>query len=181
MPFLLFLAIFMAGLTGQQQAAHAEEKAVAAKEENVFKGKVLGVSKKAKTISIDVKGKTELVKFDDATEGMAFAIKDEGAVINFRVEGNNKIATVIKQKLATLPEGVTEIQLEEFVALMAKGPEAGNFFLVDSRPGPRYHEGHIPSAVSIPVPKLKESGAANFPADLMTKDTVIIFYCGGVT
>lgn len=182
-PFLFFFALLLSGPTLEVAPCHAEGDAASApkQDENVYKGKVIGVSNKAKTISIESDGKTQMVKFDDNTEGMDYAKTGEAAIIKFEMRGKDKVATVIKPKLAKLPEGVAEMQVDELVKLVALGPEKGNYFLVDSRPGPRYDEGHIPSAVSIPVPKLEETKDALFPGDAKIKETLLIFYCGGPT
>lgn len=166
----------MAVPQGNQPAAVVKQEVK--KEENVYQGKVVGVSKKAKTISVQVGDKTQMVKFNDATNGMEFAQKGEAAIIKYAMIGNDKVATVIKPKLAKLPEGVTEIQPDDLAKLVAMGPK-GQYFLVDSRPAGRYHEGHIPTAVSIPVPKLQETKTALLPKN--KKDIQLIFYCGGVT
>jgi len=145
-------------------------------------GKVSGVSKKAKSISIVVgkgdKAKTMMVKFDDNTKGMEFAKKGEAAIIEYVQRDTDKYATIIKPKLAKLPEGVTEIQPAEVAALVDVGPEKGAYLLVDSRPAKRYADGHLPTAISIPVEKLKEEGETLLPKD---KDQLIVFHCGGPT
>ena len=104
--------------------------------------------------------------------------KGKAAIIAFKLVDGDKVAQAIKPKLAKLPEGVGEMQPEELARLVAMGPETGKYFLVDSRPGKRYDAGHVPTAVSIPVPKLEERKAALLPED---KDIQLIFYCGGVT
>ena len=153
----------------------------AAKDANVYKGKVLGVSKKAKTISISVgsgkKAKTMMVKFDDATTGVEHATKGHAAIIKFKKVGADKIATVIKPKMAKLPKGTMEMQPGELAVLIAKG-DTDSYFLVDARPGKRFAEGSIPTAVSIPVPMMKKAGAKLLPAD---KNKLLVFFCGGVT
>ena len=155
--------------------------AQAAKQENVYKGKVVGVSKKAKTISITVgsgkKAKTMMVKFNDATNGIEHATKGHAAIIEFKIVGVEKIATVIKPKMAKLPKGTVEMAPGELAALIAKS-DTDSYLLVDARPGKRFAEGTIPTAVSIPVPKMKEAGAKLLPAD---KNKMLIFFCGGVT
>ena len=184
---LLAMTLFASGpIIGKAFAADGKATAgtaeVAKKAENVFKGKIKGVSKKAKSISIEVgkgdKAKVMMVKFTDKTIGMEFAKKGEAAIIAYDVTGNDKVATVIKPKLAKLPKGVTEAQPEDVMKLVAMGPEKGKYFLVDSRPAKRYAQGHVASAVSIPVEKLKKEGANILPAD---KDFHLIFYCGGPT
>lgn len=182
-PVALMLALIMSGCAEQQSGSMAEKEAkpaVAAKQDsNVYKGSVAGRSNKAKTISITVgKGdsaKTMMVRFDDQTEGIEFAKKGEAAIINWEQRGDEKFATVIKPKLAKLPEGVTEIKVDELYQLLE---DNAPMMLVDARPEMRYSQGHIPTAVSIPVPFLKEQKAKVLPED---KDKLLIFYCGGYT
>ena len=155
--------------------------AQATKQADVYKGKVVGVSKKAKTIAIAVgsgdKAKTMMVKFDDATKGVEHAVKGHAAIIEFKTVGVDKIATVIKAKMAKLPKGTVEMQPGELAALIAKG-DTDSYFLVDARPGKRFAEGSIPTAVSISVPTMKKEGAKLLPAD---KNKMLVFFCGGVT
>lgn len=186
-PFMVCASFFVSGCqqTGQSAATDQAMQAVSVvkAEENVYKGKVAGVSNKAKTISITVgKGdaaKTMMVKFNDQTKGMEHAAKGEAAIIKYEVIGTDKIAVEVKPKLAKLPEGTTEVDTEYLANLVSQGTEKGNYFLVDSRPGSRFHEGTIPTSVSIPVPKIKGEGAlAVLPKD---KNIQLVFYCGGPT
>jgi len=149
--------------------------------DNVVKGQVLGKSNKAKTISIKDGDATVMIKFDDNTKGLEHATKGHAAIVRYEMLGEDKVATEIKPKLAKLPDGVKEMSVEELAALVAKGPAKGNYFLVDSRPGKRFDAGHIPTAVSIPVKKLEETGSANLPGDAKIKNTLLVFYCGGPT
>jgi len=116
-----------------------------------------------------------MLKFDDKTKGVENAVKGHAAIITFEMRGSTKYATEVKPKLAKLPEGVTEIKTEELQDLMDKH---ANMFLVDSRPESRYGQSHLPGAVSIPVPLLKEKQAAALPID---KNKLLVFYCGGPT
>lgn len=167
-----------AWFAGNTYAAAAQQDAAQA---NVYKGKVVGISKKAKTISIVVgsgkKAKTMMVKFDDATKGVEHVKKGHASIIQFKTVGADKVATVIKPKLAKLPAGTVEMQPDALAALINKG-DADSYFLADSRPGKRYDEGTIPTAVSIPVARMKKEGAKLLPAD---KNKMLIFFCGGVT
>ena len=181
-PVAVMLAFLVTGCT---QSTSTTAKAPAPKasaqkaDPQVYKGSVVGKSNKAKTISITVgKGdsaKTMMVRFDDQTKGLEFAKKGEAAIINWEQRGDEKFATVIKPKLAKLPEGVTEIKADELYQLMEDNVP---MLLVDARPEMRYNQGHIPTAVSIPVPRLKEQKAKVLPED---KDKLLIFYCGGYT
>ncbi|MBT8328504.1 MAG: rhodanese-like domain-containing protein [Desulfofustis sp.] len=182
-PVALMLALIMSGCAQQQGATTASQEAKPAvaekKDPFVLKGPVVGRSNKAKTISITVgsgaAAKTMMVRFDDQTEGIEYAKKGEAAIIRWEQRGEDKFATVIKPKLAKLPEGVTEINVDELYQLLE---DQVPMTLVDARPELRYNQGHLPTAVSIPVPKLKEKKAEVLPQD---KDKLLVFYCGGYT
>ncbi len=147
-------------------------------QENSVAGQVVGVSRLAKTIQVEVGDKVEMVKFDDQTEGMQHVKVGEAAIIQFERVGNDRIARSIKPRLVKLPAGTSDISNDEVAALVAQGPAKGNYYLVDSRPSARYEEGHVPTAVSIPVPRLEKTNDALLPKN---KDTMLIFYCGGPT
>ncbi len=176
------LAIFSYGCSTTTQTAQSvttQTQIEQVQKQNVYKGSVVGKSNKAKAISIQVgKGdsaKTMLVKFDDQTQGIEFAKKGEAAIITWEQRGEDKFATVIKPKLAKLPPGVTEINVDEMHALIETNTE---MTLVDARPTSRYDEAHLPGSISIPVAKLKKQQSAILPDD---KDKLLIFYCGGPT
>jgi len=182
-PFLLLTGLLMVNPGLSTPAARAAEPAVATATQaaGTFAGKVTGKSNKAKTISIEVGGKNEFVKFDDKTAGITHAVEGEASIIQFEMRGDERFATSIKPKLVSLPEGVTEIRTEELAKLIDMGPDKGSYVLIDSRPAARYHEGHIPTAISIPETVLKEKGEAALPAEAKAGGTQLIFYCGGPT
>lgn len=148
-------------------------------DQNVYKGKIVGKSNKAKTISIEIgkgdKAETMMVKFDDQTKGIEHAAKGEAAIINWEKRGKDKYATVIKPKIAKLPAGVTEIKSKELKKLLDSGAELS---LIDSRPVKRYDQAHLPGAVSITVPQMKKDGEKLLPKN---KNQLLVFYCGGPT
>lgn len=182
-PFLLLTGLLTTGPVFDTTPARAAEPAVAtaAQSANSFAGRVTGKSNKAKTISIEVSGKNEFVKFDDKTVGIEHAVEGEASIIQFEMRGDDRFATSIKAKLASLPEGVKEIKTDALAKLIALGPQEGKYLLIDSRPAARYHEGHIPTAISIPETVLKEKGDAALPAEAKADATQLIFYCGGPT
>jgi len=151
--------------------------AATAQAADTISGKVLGVSKKAKTITLEGEKGPVMLKFDAATTGMEHAAAGEAAIIKFRVEGKDKVAGEIKPKLATLPAGVQEITAPELIALVSAAKD--DYVLIDSRPAARYAEAHIPTAISIPVEKMGELAKTMLPQD--HKDKVLVLYCGGVT
>ncbi len=183
-PLACGAALFVTGC-GQHESVQAESlaspqvKAEVKKQENVLKGKIVGKSNKAKTIAIEVgkgdKAKTMMVKFDDNTKGIEHAVVEHAAIIEFKGEGKDRLATVIKPKLAKMPKGTSEMKPAELTALINSG---NKFVLVDSRPASRFHEGTIQGSINIPVPVMKKNGAALLPKD---KDIQLVFYCGGPT
>ena len=144
-------------------------------QESKVSGQVQGVSRKAQTIQVQVDDGMQMVKFDDQTQGMEFAKVGEAAIIEFEMVDGQRVARVIKPRLVKLPEGTSEATNEDVARLI---DSKASYYLVDSRPSRRYEEGHVPTAVSIPVPRLEKTGDALLPKD---KDQLLIFYCGGPT
>lgn len=182
----LFAAMAFCLSLGIAGHARAEEPAAKAEAAEVVetKGQVKAISNKAKTVSVTVEGKgVVMFKFDNATEFVNFQETKEIApptavVVRYKTVGPDNVATFIKKALVTLPAGVTEIKTDELAALLAKGPIAGNYCLIDARPAKIAAAEHIPTAVSIPVNLLKEKGEKLLPCD---KNKLVIFYCGGPT
>lgn len=178
LPILLCSALLATATPAWSSAdPGSSQPAITAEAGDVIKGKVLGVSKKARAITVETPKGSVMIKYDDSTAGMEHAAAGEAAIIKFRLDGKNKIATEVKPKLATLPPGVTEITTQELIALVGN-PEAA-YVLVDSRPAARFAEAHIPTAISIPVERMGEEGKTMLPQD--NKDMLLLFYCGGVT
>lgn len=178
LPLALVGAIFMVAPGCSPKVQHvgkapAPVEAAVKADENIYQGKIMGISRKAKSISIRVGKETKMVSFDDDTTGLGYIVKGHAAIISFELRDGKEFATVIKPKLVKLPEGVTTIEPEEVAALVALGPEKGNYMLIDSRPASRYHQAHIPTSVSIPVPLLEKEWAKLLPAD---KNTLLVFY-----
>jgi hypothetical protein len=66
----------------------------------------------------------------------------------------------------------------DFVKPYATVPQPEGVMIIDSRPAkPKYVNGHIPSAVSIPDSQFDKM-KAQLPED---KNTLLIFYCEGPT
>jgi hypothetical protein len=180
LPLAIMLSMLTWGCAQQPTAQNAAGQAVAAKQEAAdYKGKIIGVSKKAKTISIEVgsgdKAKVIMVKFDDNTKGIEFAKNGEAATIAWEKRGDDQVATVIKPNLAKLPEGVTEIKPDEMKQLLDKKADV---VIIDSRPAKPYAQSHLPNAVSMPVDEYAAKAPELLPKE---KDKLLVFYCGGYT
>jgi hypothetical protein len=175
--FLCATLLVTSGPISSHAAVDSAKQVVAQQDEQTVKGPILGKSNKAGTITIDdLELGSVMIKFTDQTQGLEHAKKGEGAIIKYTVTGDDKVATVIKPKLAKLPKGVAELMPEDLAAIIAGGSD---YVLIDSRPAKPYGTGHIPTAISIPVPALEKEGATLLPRD--NKDKLLIFYCGGPT
>jgi hypothetical protein len=156
-------------------AADVKPEAKAEASKNVYTGKVVGKSNKAKQVSIEQdNGTTVMLAFGDNTTGLEHAVEGQIAIVAYEMRDGKPFALDIKPKLAKVPEGTSLIDVDELKALMDKGAD---FLLVDSRPGVRYSESHLPGAISIPVCEMQEL-LQNLPTD---KNKLLIFYCGGPT
>ncbi len=150
------------------------------KMKNILAGNLSGKSLKANTIQMKINNRLEMVKFTPETKvrnipdmetlkgGMALRV-------HYKTMGSDHVATkiVVKPKIKVPPEQL--IKMNELAALVDKGPGKGGYTLVDSRPAAGYMKGHIPTAISIPFPKMKEM-MDKLPKD---KDRLVIFYCQG--
>ncbi len=156
---------------------------------NKVKGKIKTVVGKSSTISTEVAQKGLMVfKFTPETKfvnasGYKDLAHDELLDIEFKVVGAENVATVLKKIIAEIPKGASLMKMDEAIALVEKGPKAGNYTMYDSRPGSRYHTGHIPGSLPMPfgeMEKLDKEGklAEKLPKD---KNALVVFYCGGPT
>jgi hypothetical protein len=147
---------------------------------SILAGNLSGTSMKAHSIQMKINNRLEMVKFTPETKVSNVpdmkALKSGMALrVHYKTDGSDLVATkiVVKPKIKVPPEQL--IKLKELTALVEKGPEKGNYTLVDSRPTPGYMKGHIPTAISIPFPKMKEM-MDKLPKE---KDQLVIFYCQG--
>lgn len=150
-----------------------------APDEGILRGKLANRSNKAQTILVEIGPANWLVKFDDATEVKgADAVhgieKGKEIAVSIDERGRDLYAKGISVKpAAELPEEKL-MKVDELAKLI---DEKADFVLVDSRPGKKFIEGHIPGAINI------FDGAFDKNTDKLPKekDTLLVFYCGGVT
>lgn len=183
-PFFIMASFLVTGCNQDTSSTTAAAKPAAtaqaqASKELVYKGSVVGKSNKAKSISISVgkgkEAKTIMVKFDDKTKGVEHASVGHASIIFFEMRDGQPWATVIKPKLAKLPEGVTEIKTDALKALI---DAKGEYVLIDARPGARHAEAHIAGSTNIGTTEYKAKAATALPKD---KNKLLIMYCGGPT
>ena len=152
-------------------------------EESLVRGRLTNLSKKASTLQVSVGKATWVFSFD---EGTAFSNTD--SIKGLKPNGETAVTFTKKGKrlyassIAVKPKfKVPEEQLVDtayILKLIEKTPEEGGYVLVDARPGPKYHEGHIRNALSMPFPAFDKLKGKVLPAE---KDIQVVFYCGGVT
>ncbi|WP_457578022.1 rhodanese-like domain-containing protein [Desulfomarina sp.] len=181
LPFLVVAALGLSGCVqpDSQSSSAAKPVAVAKKDTGpVFKGRVVGKSVKAKTISVQVgkgkKAQTVLIKFDENTDGIEHAGKGHGVIVSYEKQGKDFYAKSIRPKLAKMPKGTSIIQTADLKKMIDNNED---FVLIDSRPAARYSQSHLPGAISIPVCEMQELMGL-LPKDL---DAALVFYCGGPT
>jgi rhodanese-related sulfurtransferase len=170
----LLLCLLTAGLT----LAYAGEAPL------TVGGSVRACANKSKTIAVDQPGRaTQVFRFDDQTRFLNVPnakeiLPGENVSIEYRRDGEDNVALGITRIIPKLPAGVAEATLKEVEALLGSGAKHSNFLLIDARPASKYAAGHLPTAVSVPLPALEKQGAALLPTD---RNTELIFYCGGIT
>jgi hypothetical protein len=157
--------------------------------DGVIRGKLVSVSSEFKSLNVTVGPLVWLVKYGNDIK-VKEGDKLSGADVLTSIPRDREIAVTftggeqapvavqvaVKQPFKLAAEQV--MPLEKMQELVALGPEAGKFTLVDSRPGPVFAEGFIPGALSLPYAAFKEKAAAVLPAD---KGALLVFYCGGET
>ena len=178
-------------LSGSAGVSFAEKPTVLApckqchqSEKDLVRGTLVSVSEKFKTINVQVGQKLVwIINYGDdlkivGADKLASVAKDKE--IGIRFTGDEKkpyaVSLTVKPPAKVAPEKL--VSLEELKKLVDMGPEKGGYLLVDSRPKPRFNEGHIPYAVSLDNVKFDDLKDKILPKE---KDRIIIFYCGGVT
>lgn len=150
---------------------------------NVVRGKLVNISEKFKTMQVLSGTFAWVVTYDDSTgvtNADAITAIKKGKEVAVKFTGSDKkpkaLSVSVKPPYKLPKEKLMSV--EEIASLIAGGPEKGSYLLVDARPKPRYLEGHMPTAVSLPYHVFDKLQASVLPKD---RDALIIFYCGGVT
>ena len=114
---------------------------------------------------------------DNPTEPLREIKRGKEVRVEYAEKGGRKFATLVSAKppIRVAPEKM--ISTAEVEKLVAIGPAQGRYLLIDARPSPRFIEGAIPTAIGIPFVAF-EKNIDKLPKD---KNTLIIYYCGGVT
>ncbi len=155
-----------------------------------LRGEFESVSTTAQTLQIKVDGVNEVIRFDknslkilnppagDNLDKQLHAIaKGHQVRAEYTVKEGGKFMSLlsVKPPVKIPPEKL--IKLDELEKLVAFGPEKGKYTLIDSRPYPKFQEGAIPTAISIPYTSLKKM-LDKLPSD---KNAFLVLYCAGLT
>ncbi|CAD5373901.1 conserved exported hypothetical protein [Rubrivivax sp. A210] len=156
---------------------------------DVIRGYFDNVAFKSQSIQLGLVTATEIVRFDPKTikvvdagvaktaEHLREVKKGHEARIEYTEKDGVKTASLIEFKG---PIDIAQDKLvfyPEIERLVAAGPAAGGYTLVDSRPLPRFQEGTIPGSINLPYPAF-DKFLDRLPKD---KDKLLIFFCQGVT
>lgn len=151
-------------------------------EANKLMGTVGSVSAKAEAIQIEA-GATWIVKFDEKTKINNWQLpvnkipKEKEIAIVFTERDGKLYAESITVKLPAKVKDEQLIKAEELSRLITSGAEKGNYVLIDSRPAPKFNEGHVPGAINIYDADF-DKNIEKLPKE---KDRLLVFYCAGPT
>lgn len=151
--------------------------------DNVVRGNFFGISENFRTVQVSVGSLIWVIKYGDdlkltGADKLGSLTKEKEIAITFTGGEKTPYAVGLSVKQPAKVPAEKLVSAEELSKLLAVGPEKGKFVLIDSRPAARYAEGHILYAVSMPQPSFDAMKDKVLPKE---KDTLLIFYCGGVT
>jgi len=152
-------------------------------QDNVIRGTFVSVTENFKTVQVAVGSLVWVIKYGDdlkltGIDKLAALPKEKEIAITYTGDEKTPYAVSLSVKPpAQIPEE-KQIRIDQMQKLVEMGPEKGNYLLFDSRPAPRYNEGHIPHAISFAQPSFDKLKDKLLPKE---KDKLLIFYCGGVT
>jgi Rhodanese-like domain len=139
-------------------------------------------SRQANLLTVKIGPKPLLVKVTEQTKlENAASYRDLTGDNALKITFEEKPDGYYAQKVTVKPKlKVPDNQLmstQEMEKLVAQGPEAGKFVLLDSRPAYRFQEERIPGALNMPLPNFDKLTNL-LPQD---KAKMVIFYCQGST
>ncbi|MFZ5997618.1 MAG: rhodanese-like domain-containing protein [Nitrospirota bacterium] len=151
-------------------------------DEKILRGTLIKASEAAQTMQVQVGSATWLVKFDDDTKVTgAWAVevipKEKEISVTLGEKNKELYAVSVAVKPPAKVRNEQLIKTDEVAKLVALGPEKGKFLLIDTRPAPKFGEGHIPGAINIYDVEF-DKHSDKLPRD---KDFLIIYYCAGPT
>ncbi|MBI5655350.1 MAG: sulfurtransferase [Geobacter sp.] len=157
---------------------------------NNLRGHWESVAMKSSSIQLKIDDRAEILKFDksklqvlntgekgDVEKQLRSIKKGHEVRIEYTEKDGAKYAQVVSSKPPVKLSDAEKVSTGDVEKLVAQGPQKGKYTLIDSRPGPKFKEGAIPTAISLPFPQFDKM-VDKLPAD---KNSLVIFYCSGVT
>lgn len=144
---------------------------------------------KSKLLQVRTDADTEVVFFEpglqvlnapeqgDLEKQLSSIKRNAEIMVLFDIKNGKRVASsvVVKPKLKVPDNKI--IKTEELEKLIGYGPRLFNYALFDARPKPIYDQGTIPTAQNLPFPAFEQQ-KFKLPKD---KNTLVVFYCSGVT
>lgn len=186
----LFVMALIVVMTISQTVFSAEKPTIAPQckqchqpAKDVIRGTLVGVSENFKTMQIATGKLVWIINYGidlklTGSEKITGIPKEKEVAVQFTEKDKLPYALSISVKPPAKVAPEKLVSADELAKLLALTPEKGNYILLDSRPAPRYMEGHLPYAVSMPYDKFDTLKDSLLPTD---KGKLIIFYCAGVT
>lgn len=139
-------------------------------------------SRQANLLTVKVGPRPVVVKLTDQTKlenaaGYRDITGDNALKIAFEEKPDGYYAQKVTVKPPLKVPANQLLSTQEMEKLVALGPEAGKFVLLDSRPAYRFQEERLPGAQNMPLPNFDKL-INLLPQD---KARTVIFYCQGST
>ncbi|PKL50218.1 MAG: sulfurtransferase [Nitrospira bacterium HGW-Nitrospira-1] len=187
---LITVFAVVTAVTGTAGLSHAGKPTVAPMckqchqaQDKVIRGNFVSITESFKTMQVAVGSLVWVVKYGDdlkltGAAKLAAIPKDKEVALTYTGEEKTPYAVSLSVKPPAKIPAEKLMKLDDMKKLVDMGPEKGRYLLFDSRPAPKYNEGHIPTAISFPQPAFDKVKDKVLPKE---KDKLLIFYCGGVT
>lgn len=152
-------------------------------EKDLIRGTMVSVTEKFKTINVQVGQKLVwIISYGDdlkvtGADKLSAIPKEKEIAVRFTGDEKTPHAVSLTVKPPAKIPAEKLVNTEDVQKLIVNAPEKGNYVLIDSRPKPRYSEGHILHAVNMPADKFEELKDKILSKE---KDRLIVFYCAGV-
>lgn len=146
------------------------------------------VAFKTKSLQVKIDNITEIVRFDDSlkvidvertgkADLLSSVAKNREILVTFAERDGVKVATQVAFKGPIKIDAAKLVDYDTVHQLVSGALPDVRYTLIDSRPLPRFQEGTIPTAISLPYPAF-DKFIGRLPQD---KRALVIFFCQGET
>lgn len=148
----------------------------------VVKGTVKGIAAESRLFTlVIVPERLLLVSWDKLTQWQGISNSadlkvDEALTVEFRMRGDDVIASSVSRIRTPAPAGVRAITLDQLLENPGGRDGSRATVLVDTRSTELYDAGHIPGAISVPLARLEKRSFGLLPEE---KGARLVFYDEG--